>query len=69
MTHAVAESFFSLLKTEPIKRKVYKTRNEACADVFNYIEFFCNPNRQHGNNDGLSSIPHEQRYLEKLPVV
>jgi putative transposase len=67
--NAVAESFFSLLKTERIKRKIYKTRNEARADVFNYIEFFYNPNRRHGNNDGLSPIAYEQRYFEKLSAV
>ena len=38
--NAVAESFFSNLKKELIRRKVYKTRDEAKADVFNYIEFF-----------------------------
>ena len=26
--------------------------NEVRYDVFNYIEFFYNPNRPHGNNDG-----------------
>jgi len=36
------ESFFSSLKTERTARKVYRTRNEARADVFNYIErFYC----------------------------
>lgn len=54
--NAVAESFFSLLKTERIKRKIYKTRNEARADVFNYIEFFYNPYRRHSNNDALSPL-------------
>jgi len=51
--NAVAESFFSLLKTERIKKRIYKTRNEARADVFNYIELFYNPVRRHGNNNGL----------------
>jgi putative transposase len=36
--NAVVESFFSLLKTERIKKHIYKTRKEARADVFNYIE-------------------------------
>jgi putative transposase len=38
--NAVAESFFSNLKKELIRRKVYKTRDEAKADVFNYISNF-----------------------------
>ena len=33
--NAVAESFFSLIKGERIRRKIYKTRNEARSDVFN----------------------------------
>ena len=39
--NAVAESFFAQLKTERIKRQIYKTRNDARADIFNYIEMFC----------------------------
>jgi putative transposase len=41
------ESFFSSLKTERIGRKVYRTRNEAKADVFDYIERFYNVKRRH----------------------
>jgi len=54
--NAVAESFFSLLKTERIKRKIFKTRSEASSEIFNYIEFFYNPTRRHGNNDGMSQV-------------
>jgi putative transposase len=64
--NAVAESFFSLLKGERIRGKIYKTRNEARSDVFNYIEFFYNPTRRHGNNDGMSPIEFEKQYYEKL---
>jgi putative transposase len=34
------ESFFSSLKTERTARKLYRTRDEAKADVFDYIERF-----------------------------
>jgi putative transposase len=34
------ESFFSSLKTERTARKVYRTRDQARADVFDYIERF-----------------------------
>ncbi|MDR7336281.1 putative transposase, partial [Roseateles asaccharophilus] len=44
--NAVAESFFQLLKRERIRRQVYATRNDARADVFNYIEMFYNPKRR-----------------------
>lgn len=67
--NAVAESFFSLLKSERIKRKIYKTRNEARSDIFNYIELFYNPTRRHSNNHGLSPVEFEKRYFEKLSSV
>jgi putative transposase len=41
--NAAMESFFSSLKTERIARKTYRTRDEAKADVFDYIECFYNP--------------------------
>ena len=67
--NAVAESFFSLLKTERIKKHIYKTRNEARADVFNYIELFYNPVRRHGSNQGLSPAKFEEQYFMKLSAV
>lgn len=67
--NAVAESFFSLLKTERIKRKIYKTRAEARSDVFNYIELYYNPKRRHGNNNGLSPVEFEKRYLGEVASV
>lgn len=67
--NAVAESFFSLLKTERIKRKIYKTRNHARSEIFNYIELFYNPTRRHGNNNGISPVEFERRYFEKLSGV
>jgi putative transposase len=38
--NSAMESFFSSLKTERTARKVYRTRTEARADVFDYIERF-----------------------------
>ena len=67
--NAVAESFFSNLKAERIRKKIYKTRNEGQAEVFNYIELFYNPVRRHGNNDGLSPVEYEKQYFEKLMSV
>ena len=37
--NAVAESFFSSLKKERIKKRIYKTREMARADVFDYTDF------------------------------
>lgn len=52
--NAVAESFFSSLKKERIKRRIYKTREMARADVFDYIEVFYNRNRRHSHLGGIS---------------
>ena len=52
--NAVAESFFSSLKKERIKKRVYKTRDLARADIFEYIEMFYNPTRRHTHLGGLS---------------
>tara|TARA_E500000318_G_scaffold111120_1_gene128564 strand:+ start:1321 stop:1680 length:360 start_codon:yes stop_codon:yes gene_type:complete len=43
--NAVAESFFNLFKHERIRRRVYKSSDEARQDVFDYIEMFCPPKR------------------------
>lgn len=40
--NAAMESFFSSLKTERIGKKVYRTRAQAKADVFDYVECFYN---------------------------
>jgi putative transposase len=41
------KSLFSSLKTERTARKTYRTRDEAKADVFDYIERFYNAKRRH----------------------
>ena len=45
--NAVAESFFSSLKKERIGKRIYRTREEARADIFDYIEVFYNRVRRH----------------------
>jgi putative transposase len=67
--NAVAESFFQLLKRERIKRHVYATRDEARAEVFDYIEMFYNARRRHSFNDQLSPVEYEERYQERLGSV
>ena len=52
--NAVAESFFGSLKKERIKKRIYKTRDLARAEVFEYIEMFYNPNRRHSHLGGVS---------------
>jgi putative transposase len=52
--NAVAESFFSSLKKERIRKRIYKTRDLARADVFDYIEAFYNRTRRHIHLGGVS---------------
>lgn len=40
--NAVAESLFSSSKKERVRKRIYKTRDLARADVFDYIEVFYN---------------------------
>jgi putative transposase len=59
--NAVMESFFSSLKTERTARKKYRLRDEAKADVFDYIERFYNPKRRHSTLGYLTPIEFEAR--------
>jgi len=52
--NAVAESFFSSLKKERVKKHIYKTRDLARADIAEYIESFYNRSRRHSHLGGLS---------------
>lgn len=59
--NSAMESFFSSLKTERTARKVYRTRNDAKADVFDYIERFYNPRRRHSKLGYLSPMAFEAK--------
>jgi putative transposase len=59
--NAAMESFFSSLKTERIGKKIYQNRNEARADVFDYIERFYNPVRRHSTIGYLSPVEFERQ--------
>ncbi|MFA1019275.1 IS3 family transposase [Enterobacter sp. SAT-E-asb] len=58
--NAVAESFFSSLKKERIRKRIYKTRDLARADIFDYIEVFYNRARHHSHLGGVSPESFEQ---------
>ena len=58
------ESFFSSLKTERTARQVYRTRDEARADVFDYIERFYNPRRRHSKLGYLSPMAFEAEAMQ-----
>ena len=59
--NAAMESFFSSLKTERTAAKTYRTRDQAKADVFDYIERFYNPRRRHSTLGYLSPIEFERQ--------
>jgi putative transposase len=59
--NAAMESFFSSLKTERTARKTYRTRDEARADVFDYIERFYNAKRRHSTIGYLSPMEFETK--------
>lgn len=59
--NAAMESFFSSLKTERIGRKVYRSRDEAKADVLDYIERFYNTVRRHSTIGYISPVEFERK--------
>ena len=59
--NAAMESFFSSLKTERTARRAYRTRDQARADVFDYVERFYNPKRRHSTLGYLSPTEFEMQ--------
>jgi putative transposase len=60
----VAESFFSNLKKDRVRRIKCINRADARLDLFNYIEIFYNPNCRHTHNARIAPTVYELRYLE-----
>ena len=61
----VAESFFSSLKKERIKKHIYKNRDHAIADIFEYIDNFYNRSRRHSFLGGMSPEQFEAAHLTR----
>ena len=59
--NAAMESFFSSLKTERTARKIDRSRDEAKAEVFDYIERFYNPKRRHSTIGYMSPMEFERK--------
>ena len=64
--NAVVESFFGLLKRERVNRVRYRTREEARADLFEYIEVFYNRKRRHGYLGNISPDDFERQSAESF---
>lgn len=67
--NAVAESFFSLLKTVRVKREIYQDGEAALRSIFDYIGMFYNPVRRHANKGTLSPVGFEKQYFTQLSGV
>ena len=59
--NAAMQSVFASLKTERTARKVYRTRDQARAAVFDTIERFYNPRRRHSTIGYLSPMEFERK--------
>lgn len=65
--NAVVESFFGTLKTELIHHRDYQTREEAKADIFEYLEVWYNRKRRHSSLGYLSPADYEAQVA--MPLV
>jgi putative transposase len=57
--NAAMESFFASLKKERVHRRNYATRDEARADLFDYVERFYNQRRLHSTIGYMSPAAYE----------
>jgi transposase InsO family protein len=57
--NAVSESFFATLKKELVHHDKYRTRDEARASIFEYIESYYNRERMHSTLDYMSPVEFE----------
>jgi hypothetical protein len=58
--NSAMKSFFSSLSIERVRRAVYRTREDARAGVFDYVERYYNPYRRHSTLGYVSPADYEQ---------
>ncbi|MCF6193651.1 MAG: IS3 family transposase [Kangiellaceae bacterium] len=63
--NAAVESFFSSLKKEKIRRYIFRTREEAKSNIFDYIEVFYNRARRHQHLGNISPERFEQQMIKQ----
>jgi putative transposase len=66
--NAMAESFFSLLESELLQRRVFKTKADASMALFTYVEAWYNRVRRHGALGQLSPLAFEQKFAATTAV-
>jgi putative transposase len=67
--NAVVESFFGIMKRERVNRVRYRNREEARADIFDYIECFYNRKRRHGYLGNISPAAFEEMAAGRYETV
>lgn len=65
LDHAVTERFFRSLKSERVNYRHYKTRQEAMADIADYIEPVYNRKRRHSTLGNISPVEYELKFQQK----
>lgn len=63
--NAVAESFFSTLKTELVHNVIFTNRAAAKTTIAEWIEVFYNRRRRHSTIGYLAPVEYERRHLER----
>jgi len=67
--NAPVESFFATLKVERVYHRRYQTREEARADLFQYLEVWQGRKRRHSSLEYLSPTDYEEQYVsQQLPM-
>ena len=60
--NAVAESFFGTLQLELLDRHHWESRDQLAGAIFEWIECYYNPTRQHSSNGMLSTVDYEKTH-------
>jgi putative transposase len=63
--NAPMESFFGTLKTELVHHRKYRTRQEAIADISEYIEVFYNRQRRHASLGNISPAAYWKKCIRQ----
>lgn len=62
LDNAMAESFFSRLQLDLLDTKIWSTRAELAAAIFEWIEAWYNPHRRHSSIGFLSPVNYEKQH-------
>jgi putative transposase len=63
--NAPMESFFGTLKTELVHHRKYRTRQEAIAEIGEYIEVFYNRQRRHASLGNISPAAYWKKFIRQ----